>query len=215
MRIWCISDTHCEHERLVVPDGIDAVIHAGDESTSRDLAQNEIECRRFAEWWDGLPVREKFFSPGNHSIAVSRGWITPSRTYIQEAVDVLGVKAYMSPYTPRWGEGWAYMMKRERIGLVWDNINLDTEILVTHGPPKGILDITRDRDTGALIQVGCNALRKRVEAIKPKLHIFGHIHDEKGVLNHGVYERNGTRYVNCSVCDIKGRFKHNGIVVTL
>ena len=65
-----------------------------------------------------------------------------------------------------------------------------------------------------MISVGCAALRRHVdERIKPKIHAFGHIHDEKGIDNHGVFQRGGARFVNCSVCDNRGRLINNGIEV--
>lgn len=211
MRIWCISDTHSQHEKLTVPD-VDMVICAGDEANPSHPVENLIEAHRFLQWWSKISV-PKIFVPGNHSTAVQHGLIDYPGMAIDETVEYGGLKIYCSPYTPAWGNSWAFMIKRNRMQSVWDLIPEDTDILVTHGPPKGVLDITRDRDSGHFIRVGCGALRKRVEAIKPKLHIFGHIHDEKDVSNHGVYERHGIKYVNCSVCDIKGVWKHEGIIV--
>jgi len=45
-------------------------------------------------------------------------------------------------------------------------------------------------------RAGCEALAKRLDEIKPKYHIFGHIHSSYGVLT-----KKGTTYINCSVCD--------------
>lgn len=213
MKIWCISDTHGQHEKLSVPD-VDLVICAGDEANPSHPIANLVDAWGFFHWWSAISI-PKIFTPGNHSTAVSHGLITYPGMTIDETVEAGGHRIYCSPYTPAWGNSWAFMMKRSRIGLAWDAIPESTDILVTHGPPKGVLDITRDRDNGHLIQVGCAALRKRVEAIRPKLHIFGHIHDEKGVSNHGIYERGGIKYVNCSVCDIKGAWKHEGIIVDI
>ena len=215
MRIWAISDTHCQHRHLEVPKDIDAVIHAGDEANSRDVVNNYSECLDFSEWWASLPIQLKYFVPGNHSIAISNGLCLPENTLAHNETYVGSIKAFMSPYTPAWGDGWAFMVKRNRLGAAWDYIPKDTQILVTHGPPKGVLDITRDRMHGHLIQVGCSALRKKVTEIKPKLHVFGHIHDERGVSNYGIFERNGTKFVNAAVCDIKGTFKHNGHVIEI
>jgi hypothetical protein len=194
-----------------VPD-VDCVIHAGDEANPANPLLNYIHARDFLEWWSAIDL-PKYFCPGNHSTAVSHGAIVYPGMVINESVDIGGLNAYFSPYTPAWGDSWAFMVRRNRIGVAWDMIPDNTDILVTHGPPKGVLDITRDRDSGHLIQVGCSALRKRVRAIKPKLHVFGHIHDERGISNYGIYERDGVRYVNCSVCDIKGNWKHEGIIV--
>jgi hypothetical protein len=221
MKIWFISDTHCQHEKLEVPD-VDMVIHCGDEATSRDPAWNAVEAEKFFEWYRGLPIRDKVFVPGNHSVAFSRG-MTSENTYKEGGIRVLRdhgmlcgeLSVYGSPWTPSWGGCWAYMRSRPKMHDVWQTLPEYADIIVTHGPPKGILDITHDHDTGHLIQVGCRSLRKRIEQIKPKIHAFGHIHDEDGVNNYGVYHRHDTLFVNCSVCDRKGKFKNPGIVLEI
>lgn len=50
--------------------------------------------------------------------------------------------------------------------------------MVTHGPPLGIRDRTADQ-----LNVGCENLLKKVKKIKPKYHLFGHIHEGYGILN--------------------------------
>jgi Icc-related predicted phosphoesterase len=62
---------------------------------------------------------------------------------------------------------------------------------VTHEPPAGILDLTPDGE-----HVGCADLRQAVDRVKPRLHVFGHIHHGYGVKVVGP-----TRFVNASVCD--------------
>jgi Icc-related predicted phosphoesterase len=105
------------------------------------------------------------------------------------------------------------MRKRHKMHDVWQSLPTYVDILVTHGPPKGILDLTHDHDTGSLIQVGCTSLRKAVDRIKPKIHAFGHIHDEEGVSNFGIYDNGVTKFINCSVCDRRGKFKNSGLVL--
>ena len=56
-------------------------------------------------------------------------------------------------------------------------IPLDTDVLITHGPPFGILDRCYDDQ-----RVGCEELLKAVKRVKPKLHVFGHIHENYGLL---------------------------------
>ncbi|RMZ76179.1 hypothetical protein DV737_g4946, partial [Chaetothyriales sp. CBS 132003] len=51
------------------------------------------------------------------------------------------------------------------------------DIMLTHGPPLGILDRTfRGED------VGCEHLRRAVERVKPRMHCFGHIHEAWGAV---------------------------------
>jgi hypothetical protein len=90
----------------------------------------------------------------------------------------------VSPFTPRPSGGGAF--KYERTGDRWQNIPEDIEILMTHGPPKGFLDVSRsDEDYGE--NVGCGYLRKAVERTRPLMHCFGHVHGRCGtVMQHWV-----------------------------
>ncbi len=67
-----------------------------------------------------------------------------------------------------------------------------TDILITHGPPYGILDKTFDK-----LSVGCQDLLDAVIKIKPKYHIFGHIHESNGHI-----KLNETEFINASICNL-------------
>lgn len=75
----------------------------------------------------------------------------------------------------------------------WAKIPTDVEILMTHGPPHGILDTCSDG-----FQAGCEELKEVVERIKPRVHIFGHIHEAYGFYSDGV-----TSYINASNCTLR------------
>lgn len=217
MRIWFISDTHNQHQYLQVPKA-DVVIHCGDESTHQIPALNELEARRFFEWYCSLDIPVKIFVPGNHSMAIETGLLS-NQDYpeihflIHQQMDLNGVKVFGSPYVPRF-HNWAFMKKRTQLDTVWQTVAEDTQILLTHGPPKGVLDLTHDSETKALVQVGCAALRRHVEQrILPDIHAFGHLHDERGINNYGIYKRGVTQYLNCSVCNLSGQFANNGFLI--
>lgn len=100
---------------------------------------------------------------------------------------------YGSPWQPEF-YNWAFNLPREgpELWAKWDQIPNDTDILITHGPPHGHLDAPGGRH----IHVGCELLRDRVEALRPKIHVFGHIHGGAG------YYFNGhTHFINASVLD--------------
>ena len=60
---------------------------------------------------------------------------------------------------------------------IWGKIPLDTEILLTHGPPLNVLDATRRR-----VHAGCKYLARRMEDLSEcRLHVFGHIHEAHGI----------------------------------
>lgn len=214
MKIWFISDTHCQHERLSIPD-VDCVIHCGDEANDRDPAKNSVESLSFFDWYRKLDIKYKVFIPGNHSIAIERQLIIPSEypeiIYLNhEMTEIDGVKIFGSPYTPGYGFSWAFMKKRGRMALVWENVP-KVDILVTHGPPKGVLDMTMCRETKRLIQVGCKSLKNALEWIQPDVHAFGHIHSEQYCTNFGKLEQDRT-YINCS-CLINNDWKINQGVI--
>ncbi|EMI20236.1 metallophosphoesterase domain containing 2 [Rhodopirellula maiorica SM1] len=219
MKIWFISDTHNEHLRLQVPE-VDIVIHCGDESTDGDATKNEPEARRFFDWYSELNVPTKVFVPGNHSTAVEQGLIRAEeypdiRFLVHESMHWNSLHLFGSPYTPRFHD-WAYMKKRKQLDHVWQAVPDDVDILITHTPPKGVLDLTHDKATKELIQVGCMALRHHVEQrIKPQIHAFGHLHDEKGISNYGIFTRGATQFINCSCCNLAAKLTNNGFVIEL
>ena len=90
------------------------------------------------------------------------------------------------------------MVDRAKIHKHWEVIPEDVNILITHGPPKGILDLTEDK-LGDLTLVGCNSLRRRVNELQNLvLHCFGHIHDTKSITNAGILNRNGKWFSNAA-----------------
>ena len=67
----------------------------------------------------------------------------------------------------------------------------DTAVLITHGPPFGI----RDRNvTGEF--TGCRDLLAAITRVRPRLHVFGHIHEGAGTQVHSAL---GTTFVNASM----------------
>ncbi len=219
MKIWFISDTHNEHERLHVPVA-DLVIHCGDESESNNAHFNESETRAFFDWFSALDIPTKIFVPGNHSVAIEQGLVRaenyPNVTFlIHEMTQWNGLNIFGSPYTPKFFD-WAYMRERSELEPVWKSIPDRVDILITHGPPKGILDVTLDMDTLQPVHVGSKSLRRHVlERIKPKLHAFGHIHDEAGITNFGTVIRDSTQFINCSCCNNAGSLKNHGLIIAV
>lgn len=86
---------------------------------------------------------------------------------------------------------------------MWDLIPNDTDVLITHGPPFGILDKNTDNEN-----CGCEELLLAINRIKPKIHIFGHIHEAYGEI-----KLNGTHFINPSSCDVRYVPRQQPIVV--
>lgn len=209
MIIWHISDTHCMHEQLEIPEA-DCVIFSGDCSNVQNSHHNEYEVYDFLNWFECLTIPIKVFVPGNHDTSIERRLITRGDfedrgiVYLENRhTNVFQERVFRiwgSPYTPSFSQGWAWNMKRSKLHMAWDEIPDSTDIVVTHGPPKGVLDLSYSND-GHLEMCGCEALRKRIAEVKPKLHLFGHIHNSKRVhFNSGVLTHDGVTYSNGSCC---------------
>lgn len=220
MRVWLISDTHTRHEELQIPEDIELVIHCGDESNSHKSKPNLEEATRFFRWYQNLQIPNKIFVPGNHSVAVELGLIVPTefpsiRFLIHQQLEFQGLKIFGSPYTP-WFFNWAYNIARAELDAIWATIPDDVDILITHGPPKGILDVTRDFKSKEPIHIGSMSLTRHVSSrIKPRIHAFGHLHDEEGIRNFGEVEEAGVTFINCSCCNLGGQLVNHGAVIEI
>jgi Icc-related predicted phosphoesterase len=120
-------------------------------------------------------------------------------------VEIEGLTVYGSPWQPEFGS-WAFNLPRgHQLRNKWRLIPPNTDILVTHGPPKGILDMTPRGES-----VGCEDLRHRLGAIAPKLHVFGHVHR-----GYGETAQADTHFVNASICDESYKPVNPPVVVEL
>lgn len=199
IKVWHFSDSHTFHGFLNPPEDIDIAIFSGDCSNPRDVYISEKEVRDFIEWFGSLNIPYKVAIAGNHDLAIERKRVTPGDfakagiIYLENnSTTIEGLKIWGSPITPSFGVGWAFNKDRGKIHEVWDKIPDDTDIVVTHGPAQGVLDLSFNRD-GVLEYCGCKNLLKRIFTIQPKLFLFGHIHSCKGANNAG--------YTKLATCD--------------
>jgi len=214
MRIWHISDTHTYHRLLGVPADIDMVIFSGDCSNPKDPYPNEVEVRGFIDWFASLKIQYKIFVAGNHDTSIEKKFVTSEDfarrniIYLEnEDVIIDGLKIFGSPYTPTFGFGWSFNKDRTKLDRIWRNIiDEDVDIVITHGPPKGTLDLSFDR-AGNLERCGDKSLLNRVMEVNPKLCLFGHIHNHQDIINQGTMKLSGldTIFSNGSVMK-DGRF---------
>jgi Icc-related predicted phosphoesterase len=105
-------------------------------------------------------------------------------------IEIEGLKIFGSPHAIRHGTT-AFGYERQHGDYVWADLK-KVDILVTHGPPLGIMDIGKEEKK----HLGCESLLKKVLEIKPQFHIFGHIHEPGG--NRVV--KNGITFANVSQC---------------
>ncbi|KAG8627793.1 hypothetical protein KVT40_003666 [Elsinoe batatas] len=153
IRVVCVSDTH--NYKPVLPEG-DLLIHAGDLSEKGTFKEIQDQL----DWLKKQPHRHKVVIAGNHDLLLDPEFVSD-------------VKLYASPLTPQFGT-WAYQYPPVRD--VYKNVlPLDTEILVTHGPPMLYMDRVKER------HAGCPHLLREVHRVRPRLHIYGHIHPGHGM----------------------------------
>jgi len=150
---------------------------------------------------------------GNHDLSfqdmpiTARSWIPDFYEYLEnDHVTIHGVKFHGSPITPEF-MGWGFGRERgEIIKQYWDLIPDDTDVLVTHGPPMGILDWAVYDE----IHVGCEELRTRVMQVKPKIHAFGHIHG-----SYGQHKHDNIKFVNASNLNEGYKYTNKPIIVEI
>ena len=208
IRISVISDTHTKHDELSydptdLPGG-DLLIHAGDLMNS---GRNPMDIYKFCKWFDGLEqYHHKVFIAGNHDRIFETDPEMASEiyrsykniTYLQDDCVQVGddnfmAKIWGSPWQPEF-YSWAFNLPKGGPGLMskWEAIPVDTDILITHGPPQDHLDVSGPPYNEP--HLGCALLREKVDEQPPKIHVFGHIHGGYGYKFH-----NGTHFFNASV----------------
>ncbi|KAL1694369.1 Metallo-dependent phosphatase-like protein [Schizophyllum commune] len=206
-RFVCISDTH--NRSFPVPDG-DVLLHSGDLTDLGRLSDFKLTMN----WLYSLPQKTKIIIAGNHDLALHKDWYEMHYTRFHgkgnkqdyDAIhDLLtGAKArkfgivyledesytfktkeggrewsvYGSPWSP-WFHNWAFNYTAEEAEALVAKFP-KADILLTHGPPYHIFDRTNTNDLP-----GCIALRRRLPSLRPRIHLFGHIHEDHGARIHG------------------------------
>jgi len=219
MIITLISDSHNKHKQLTedLPGG-DLIIHAGDISSMGYFH----EIHNFCDWYSKLYMYDtKIFIAGNHDfgfqdspnsiLELLKGY--PKINYLQDDLYLLGeeydnyedrIKVYGSPWSPRFLE-WAFNADRgEDIKQYWDRISLDTDILITHGPPHGILDSNSWNPLG----IGCEELKIRIKEVKPKIHVFGHLH-----FGYGYKFEDDIHFINASILNDQYKYANKPLTI--
>jgi Icc-related predicted phosphoesterase len=202
-----LSDTHGFHEgkceravlEMIEKFNVDVVVHSGDFMRHSMKFQELVDIFDFLK---SLPVEHKILVPGNHDVWCEqleqneylRHATVPDDIHllINEEVVIDGIKFWGSPYTP-WYYDWAFQLHEHEAEALWPTIPDDTDVLITHGPAKFILDdmfadneLKRQRiqersKKPYLSALGCKYLAKRVKELEHlRAHLFGHIHGGYG-----------------------------------
>ena len=210
MRIVCISDTHCKHWQIPLPDG-DILIHSGDFTNSG----NEKQIVDFNNWLGVIKPRYKhiILIAGNHdnlfvnNPIYARKLIT-NATYIEEElITIEGLKIYGTPVIPR------YQYRNNAFGLVRGSIEMsqarsnipsNLDILISHAPPYSILDSKNGK------HYGCDSLLRKLCQDPPKILCSGHIHE-----GYGLYQTEQTTFINASILDSEHIITNNPIILDI
>jgi 3',5'-cyclic AMP phosphodiesterase CpdA len=208
MKIVHISDTHGSHEHkigvwleeIAEQEQPSVIVHSGDFMRH---AMNYQDLTDFLEWFMKLPFQHKILVPGNHDIWTEqlennnelRQAVLPYGLHflIDEEVVIDGVKFYGSPYTP-WFCDWGFQLYQHEQEVHWKQIPDDTDVLITHGPAKNVLDYISLQDGVPKEALGCAYLGERIAEIDIKAHLFGHIHGA-----YGKSEQSGYTALNSAV----------------
>jgi len=215
MKILAFSDTHNKHNdtlfqlwitNALKENKIDVIVCAGDFSTSQKSFDN------FVAWYALLPIPHKILIAGNHDEVLEHKQTRDNcLLYLKEenihyledsAIIIDGVKFYGTPWTPIF-MNWSFMKTNSQMISKFRKIDDDTNVLITHGPAYGILDLVK-HDGNPVLHGGSVALVERLKHLKElKLHLFGHIHEEYGEI-----ERYGVIHANVSTLNTKYEVKN-------
>lgn len=202
-KLTITSDLHNKYPGIESLPGGDIFIISGDMTSIGSYKETD----KFCKWFNDLSgYTYKIFIAGNHDLGFEnspkliRDLVSTYSDiiYLQDQSLTLEkngktIKIWGSPYTPYFNN-WAFNIPRGSDIMVdkWNEIPEDTDILITHGPPYGILDIPGFPHMAQ--NLGCEILLNRILEIKPKIHIFGHIHGGYGYIN-----KNSTHFINASI----------------
>lgn len=209
MKISFISDTHTKHRQLGKLSG-EVLVHCGDFSSRG----HPDEFLKFVNWIKECDFEHKIIIAGNHDLGLENKRKKSSEKLMLDAgiiylndsgVIINDIKFWGSPIQPTY-HSWAFMRDRgEMIQKHWDLIPSDTDVLITHGPPYGILDECQD---GKL--AGCQNLLATIRKLNIKVHAFGHIHEQ-----HGVVKKEGVIFLNASNLDVNFKLTRAPILINL
>ena len=169
--------------------------------------------KAFAQWCESLLkneiVRKVIAIAGNHDFLFQHQPSTAREilkgiTYLEDSeTEWENIRIYGTPWQP-WFYDWAFQLRTEgELEAKFASIPAGVDVLLTHGPPKGILDRTiRGASAGSI------ALCERIKQVRPRLVVFGHIHESYGVL-----KQDDITYVNASSCDVRNRLIQSPIVL--
>jgi Icc-related predicted phosphoesterase len=217
-RLVLLSDTHNRHREIEDRHGIppgDVLVHAGDFTGMGK--PHEIED--FVGWFATRPHAHKVCIAGNHDFGMQdhptpyeRAFREGGVVYLNDlGATVAGLRFWGTPWTP-WFYDWAFNARRgNELAAIYRRIPTDTQVLVVHGPPYGILDEVEEAMGRSDAHVGSHEILEVIAGMQElRLYVCGHIHEARGRL-----ERDGVTFVNASSLDRRYEPVHAPVVVEL
>ena len=174
VKLCFIADTHRRHRELVIPP-CDILVHCGDICS---FHEDDLGTLRDADaWFAELPAKHVLCVGGNHDFLLEQGQFRFSNAQLLEdrLVELCGLRIYGSPWCPDLPD-FAYFMDGKSRAERWRRIPVGIDVLITHTPPLGVLDLPTTRNRN----LGCPFLRDELMRIQPRVHVFGHVHASYG-----------------------------------
>lgn len=198
MRLLHLSDTHNLHRQLINLPAADIIIHAGDIS----YAGTGQEIVDFVEWFGALDYQYKIFIAGNHDYCLEGKDTKTIQRFLPEncfylyncGVTIEGLKFWGIPFF------FSDDVSGQYLNMI-AQIPADTDVLISHRPPLDILDTANN------ISYGCPDLLQKILEVRPRYHLFGHIHDA-----YGIEESKYTTFANAALVDENYRLLNKPIV---
>ncbi len=197
MTILHLSDTHGKHHLLTNLPKADIIIHSGDIT----FGGSEEEVEEFIDWFCKLDYKHKIFIAGNHDNWLYDnhvGTLPDNCHYLHHSgVVINGIKFWG---TPLFLEEMLFENPDDKITI----IPTDIDVLISHEPPFDILDYS------AKVKYGSKSLLNKVLDIKPRYHLFGHIHDE-----YGIHQTEHTIFSNAAILDEWYEMKNEPVLLQI
>lgn len=198
LKIVVISDTHTKHKKLTIPE-CDVLVHCGDFTWDGKY----WDVLGFYHWLQKQPAKHKIVIAGNHELSFDRAnsrYSAGSKALLADCMEenihylenseiiIDGIKFYGTPWTP-WFHDWAFNgitevdlpFSRGGTSLkgIYDRIPEDVQVLICHGPPYDILDVSERGDE----RTGSVEMRRMTRDKLPllRLYLCGHIHEARGM----------------------------------
>lgn len=206
-KLTVISDLHGAYYLLDLKPA-DILIICGDIGIC-----DQADLWQFNRWLDKQPFEYKVCISGNHDKYPFECGFKSIQKQLTNAIylensgcEIRGLNFWGSPITPIFRD-WYFMSDKNEISKYWDQISIFTDIVITHGPPFGILDYAFCSKEN----VGCKKLLDRINFIKPQYHLFGHIHHEGGKTHRTEY----TTFINASLMNEDYKLVNKPIIIEI